>query len=200
MRLCALLCLLTPVLALCAAEPRPAVDTIDTSQVHIRGLILPVVWLEADEDTEIDGSTSNGFEQELDAGWGAGALLQVGGYQRIGLAYQFSRHNDEGPADKSVTAHAVYLEGAVMQPIVEAVSGGFRMDLELAVGVGGAWFDAPAEADLDGGGALAGRAMLEAAVADRVSVGAGMNAFLWGYPGETIGYGFGLILSGGVSF
>lgn len=182
-----------------AAAPPPS--ALPERFVTLSAFGIPYAKLKADED-ENEPDLGRWYKADLDDGYGWGARVGYGrrsGWVRssLGVLYQTSLHK-ERDYETSARAHAAYLE--------LLLDGAFPRDSEVkfvagaGFGVGGAVIDFHHYFDDTGGAAIEGRLILGVEIGSVLEAGASGALFLWGYPGETMGYGSFVTLGGGLRF
>lgn len=168
---------------------------------------IPVMGMKADED-ENEPNLGIEFDADLKAGSGWGgrigtADLGINYYGKdpfaildIGLLYLTTQH-DEKSTSSHVRTDAVYLEFLL---VGVSDSGPAQWTSSFGLGVGGAGLNF--SRTFDDTKALAGEVRAEIGLEfwNHLKLQAGMGAFVWGYPTETIGYGGFATFSAGVLF
>ena len=163
--------------------------------VDVRAFYLHAIVVEADED-ENEEDLGVFFEADIDNGQGLGLRVGTAGDVSFGLLYLTSEHRE---ADRGTHAntHQGYVEvqygGSARNDWISV--GGF-----VATGVGGGAIDFGRTFDDTGGAAWECRAGLNLNLLDTLLLDAGTGFFVWGYPTETIAYGFFVTTSVGVRF
>ena len=151
---------------------------------------IPYLHVRADEDAHEPGSGIL-FEADLasGAGWGVRAGFGERKYSSqvsLGLLYETTLHRERDFGTHART-HSAYLE--MLATAAGPQKGPIKAMVGVGAGVGGAAFDFHRGYDTTGGAAIQGRLVAGISIYDALSLEAGGAAFLWGYPGETMGYG-----------
>ncbi len=142
---------------------------------------VPASWIKVQEDA----STGTG-ESDLNGGAGWGARVGVtNGNQGIGLMYVGSFNQDDSTKTDADT-HAAYIDFMARHQVNDGTN---RAYLTVAGGLGGVRVDYRDTYDSSTGGAFMMRAALEWEIGRHAGVDFGIAGFVWGHPGDTIGYG-----------
>ena len=164
----------------------------DLSRPTVSVFYVPFLKVQADEDEE-EPEEDILFEADIDTscGWGVRiGLADIDNKWDVGILYLTSRHNEKS-TDSNVDLHSAYLD------FVRNVRLNDNLYLTGGLSGGAAMFDFSETFDDTGGLAAMLRLGLGVAFSENFTLQVGGAYFLWGYPGETIGYG-GLGLAGGM--
>lgn len=165
--------------------------------LEVSGFYVPSLKVKADEDeTERDQGIE--FDADLNHGSGFGVRVAGRGEKNTGVAllYITTKHT-ERETRRDARLHQAYVElFARTPPIHDYISPTFG----AAIGVGGAVYDFRQGFDDTGGAAGMIRGEVGITVAKRLDLTFGGAGFLWGYPGETVGYGGFISFQGHIRF
>lgn len=195
----------TPVLAVSPVETHLTAlsdwdeyEPLNTIDLEVSGFWVPAFKVNPDED-ERERNQGIEFDADLDTGSGWAARIGVGGDHRgqgLGLLYMTTRHRED-LTRRHARTHSGYLEYLMRTPHSR---GPLDATFAAGIGVGGAAFDFDGGFDDTGGGAVMLRGEVGLRLFHQIDLTVGGGGFLWGYPGETIGYGGFFTVGGSVRF
>lgn len=169
----------------------------DGPVLEIGGFWVPALKVKEDEDETEPGS---GIEFDADLnygdGWGARVAVASRSNTSVGVIYLTTEHT-ERMADRSARTHQVYAE--IFQRL-EIDNDYLYPTAGVGFGLGAAAFDFRERFDDTGAAAGMVRAEIGITIARRLDLVVGGAGFLWGYPGETIGYGGFFTIGGTLRF
>ncbi len=172
---------------------------------------VPALTVTADvDDDEYTGGVE--FDADLDTGEGFAAALRVDSRgEQIGsvapqeddsanyvleAAYLTSEHHDR-PTGATERTHAIFGIASIGTRLGGSA---FAIAPRVGAGIGALVFDFDSRIHDTGGPAALVRGVLDIEIGGVVIGEAAIGAFLWGWPGETAGYGGFVSLGGGLRF